>query len=402
MRSISIRLGVSNLLPRRLLGWPIEGLWRRSGWVHRAMTGRKLMNGLGACQAYVRRSAAVPGLPVVLKIDISPLCNLRCVTCVHAGAHCHPDLATQHFDASQRMSTDRFAQIIRQTAGRTSAVSLYYLGDPIVHPDLDEMCRIARAAGVNVHISTNFSVTLPDERLRAIARSGLTHLTVCVDGLSQATYELTRVGGRIDRIMANLERLCRLRRELGLHEPQIEVQYIKFRHNVGELEEARRRFEAMGIDQFTHFWGRLHNYVDVRADSYRVHGPRPGRRRPVCGWPYVTMVVLWNGDVIPCCIYRNDAPYAVGGDARTLGNVFATSVRDVWAGPAYRAVRRLVSDPGRASSDPELARCFCHGCPKAYVTDYVRNCHGGDACDWESLYESGPNGLPRRRVPSAT
>ena len=77
------------------------------------------------------------------------------------------------------------------------AVSMYYLGDPLMHPDLDEMCRITSNGGLNAHISSNFSFSLTDERLRSLVLSGLTHLTVCVDGFSHETYSRTRVGGRL-------------------------------------------------------------------------------------------------------------------------------------------------------------------------------------------------------------
>src|SRR5205085_1410671 len=161
---------------------------------------------------YALGTEGVAAWPTVLKIDISPVCNLRCTVCVHAAPNGDTDLERQEFHGRQRMSVADFRRIIAEVAGRTSAVSLYYLGDPLVHPDLDEMCGIARDAGMNVHISTNFSFKLTDERLARMARSGLTHLTVCVDGLRQESYERTRVGGRIDLVLSNLRRICAERR----------------------------------------------------------------------------------------------------------------------------------------------------------------------------------------------
>lgn len=52
-----------------------------------------------------------------------------------------------------------------------------YAGDPLVHPDLDRMCRIAHDAGVNSHINTNFSFPLSDARIDSIVASGLTRGT---------------------------------------------------------------------------------------------------------------------------------------------------------------------------------------------------------------------------------
>src|SRR5205823_6117091 len=151
--------------------------------------------------------------PVLLKVDISPLCNLHCTICVHARpiGDRTAELDAQRFRASDKMSVKAFTALADEVAGKTAAVSLYYLGDPIVHPHLEEICRVASSRGLNSHISTNFSVPLSDDRVVRLVETGLTHLTVCVDGLSQDTYNRTRVGGRIDVVLNNLGRLLEYR-----------------------------------------------------------------------------------------------------------------------------------------------------------------------------------------------
>ena len=83
-----------------------------------------------------------------------------------------------------------------------------------MHPHLDEICDATREAGINAHVSTNFSFTLSDDRLRSLLSCGLSHLSVCVDGLTQESYSKTRVGGRIELVLDNLRRLLQLRREM--------------------------------------------------------------------------------------------------------------------------------------------------------------------------------------------
>ncbi|HAG81051.1 MAG TPA: hypothetical protein DCL61_07730, partial [Cyanobacteria bacterium UBA12227] len=210
----------------------IRDAGRRKGWLIENLSLQKLLNmGVGVLQFAFKRERML-SWPVIVKIDISPLCNLKCTFCVHAAANGDPVLEEQRFRPSQKMTLEQYRSIIDQIAGRSTAVSLYYLGDPLVHPDLEEMCRIARKAGLNVHISTNFSFLLTDERVQQLVNSGLTHLTVCVDGLDQQKYQLTRVGGRLDWVLSNLRRVCNYRREQGRIYPKVEVQYIKFQHNL--------------------------------------------------------------------------------------------------------------------------------------------------------------------------
>jgi len=379
------------------MGTMIDGLKRRHGWFLTNLTPRKVLNLAMVGVDYALKRERVSAMPVVVKIDISPACNLSCTTCVHADANGNPALERQEFSGKQRMSVEQYRKIIDQIKGAATAVSLYYLGDPLVHPEMDEMSRIAFEAGLNVHISTNFSFVLSDDRIRRLVQSGLTHLSVCVDGLSQEKYQLTRVGGKIDRVLNNLERVVKFKRELGRKYPHVEVQYIKFQHNVDELEPARKRFETLGVDQFTDFWGDLGNYTDRDPENLTIRAPRENKRLPQCQWPHGSIVIKYNGDVIPCCTYRHGTQYAPDIDPRVLGNVFETSVRDVWNGKGYQEARRLVNNPEVIKLQPELANHFCHGCGAIFETNDQDLAHHSAVEKWEDVYVLGEDGRPIRK-----
>lgn len=380
----------------------IQTTWRRRSWLFRRLDARKVWNLAVATKDFVLKRETTRAMPAMVKIDISPVCNLRCTVCVHADAGESELLSRQDFAPSQRMTRDEFRQIVDRLRGRTTAVSLYTWGDPLTHPDLDALCRIAADAGLQVHISTNFSFKLSDERIRSIVESGLSHLTVCVDGLSQENYEKTRVGGNIERVLHNLERLCRVRRELGRRDPLVEVQFIKFQHNVHELEEARRRVLGYGVDEFASFWGALHNYADREPENYEVLAPKKAGAVPGCFWPHYSMVVKWNGDVIPCCEHRMAAQHAPGADARTFGNVFETDLRDIWNSLEYRQARRLVSDPSRSEREPELKKHFCDGCFVIFDTTIRDTARWANEHAWEEVHRRDERGKVVRRPRSET
>jgi MoaA/NifB/PqqE/SkfB family radical SAM enzyme len=340
--------------------------------------------------------------PVLVKIDLSPLCNLRCTWCVHSRPNGNPQLEKQKFHASQRMSLSQYRRIIEELRGKASAVSLFYLGDPLQHPDLDSMCRIAADAGLVVHVSTNFSVHLEDDRIRRLISSGVTHLTVCIDGITQETYQHTRVGGRIDWVLENLERVCRFRKELGQSKPFIEVQYLKFQHNVDELEMAKERFKSMGIDYLCDSeWGGLHNQTDLDPGTYAVGRPRKKKWLPHCVFPYFIPVIKYNGDVIPCCAFREGMQYSETDDPRVLGNVFQTSFAEVWNSPAYRELRGFCANPELINSRAALRENFCFGCPRLFETDQEKNRRPAQQYRFEEMYTIGEKGYPVRISPPA-
>lgn len=369
---------------------------RRRGWFIENLSAAKLVNLATCATQFVLKSEVMRAWPAVVKIDISPLCNLGCTACVHARPNGNATLERQAFSPSHKMTLDQYRRVVTEIAGRSVAVSLYYLGDPLMHPDLDAMCTITREAGLNSHVSTNFSFRLSDERLRRMVTSGLTHLTVCVDGLSQETYRRTRVGGQVNLVLSNLERLLKIRRQLGQEYPRVEVQYIKYQHNVVELERARSLFTSLGVDQVTDFWGMLHNTTDTDPGNYTVLQPKKQMALPQCVWPHFFMLIKYNGDAIPCCTYRQGAQYSDVGEQRVVGNVFETSVWDVWNSEHYRALRRLVSNPERAGAEPRLEKSFCHGCPAVYETDEATMRREAQDHRWEDLYQLDVRGRPVR------
>jgi MoaA/NifB/PqqE/SkfB family radical SAM enzyme len=378
----------------------INALVRRRAWLFGRMNARRALNLASAAKDFALGRETLSALPSFVKIDISPLCNLRCTACVHADPSGNPTLERQVFDPKHKMTLAQFGRIIEQIRGKTSAVSLYYLGDPMVHPDLDSMCRLAADAGLQVHISTNLSFGLKDDRIRSMVQSGLSHLTVCIDGLSQEKYERTRVGGNIGRVVHNLECISRVRRELGQHDPLIEVQYIMFQHNTDEVEQARQMCKDFGIDEFVTFWGDLHNWTSCDPANFDVRGPRPRKCFPRCHWPYFTTVIKWNGDVIPCCTYRQGMQYAPGADARVFGNVFEKDLREIWNSPDYQHARRMAADPMRSNQEPALKSHFCDACQVLFETTRYEKAQRADAVRFEEVFMLNEKGRPVRKAAS--
>ncbi len=382
----------------------IQTVVRRRRWLFTRLSFRKLWNLATTSIEFALRRETMLSKPAFVKIDISPICNLRCTVCVHADPGEGPLLQKQVFGKDHKMSPERFQEIIDAIKGHATAVSLYTWGDPLTHPQLVELCRIASDAGLQVHASTNFSFKWNDDKIRALVESGLTHLTVCVDGLSQEKYEKTRVGGRIDWVLDNCERTVAFRNAASRQYPLVEVQYIKYQHNLDELDAAKARCEELGVDEFASFWGALHNYADREPGSYEVHGPKATGALPGCYWPYYSMVVKWNGDVIPCCEHRMASQHADSVDARSFGNIFEKPLSEIWNGPAYQRARRLVSKPARSETEPELRENFCDGCFVIFDTSIRDNARWASEHAWEDVYSSDESrpGKSVRRPPSET
>jgi len=337
----------------------IKDFRRRQSWCF-SWNPKKLLNLIVALWDFAWGSSKSHAYPPMVKIDTTPLCPLRCTVCVHAD---YDRLPPQRFTGDMKMSMDMYRSIIDEIGDYSFGVSLYYLGDPFMHPQILEMCSYAKEQGVATHISSACSFRWSDKFIDRIVDSGLTHLTVCIDGITQESFGATRVGGRIEWVLDNLHRILQARaRKKSLH-PIIEVQYIKFIHNAGELEEARRMLEGWGVDDFWDFWGSTHNY----ADQTRAIGePLPKKRPPRCFEPWFVPTVKWDGDVLPCCHFRLAMQYSPGRDCHTIGNIKDGGLLAMWHSPEYERIRDLVANAPDVGERPEYKHLFCKGCHRLF------------------------------------
>jgi radical SAM protein with 4Fe4S-binding SPASM domain len=78
-----------------------------------------------------------------VNIEISNICNLQCSFC--------PEVIR----TKKLMSLDLFHKIIQQVAPLTEQVCLHLMGDPLVHPNLEEMVAICAEFNVKIFFVTN-------------------------------------------------------------------------------------------------------------------------------------------------------------------------------------------------------------------------------------------------------
>lgn len=78
-----------------------------------------------------------------VNIEISNICNLQCSFC--------PEVIR----TKKMMSLDLFRQVIQQVAPLTEQVCFHLMGDPLVHPHLQELVEICHESKVRIFFVTN-------------------------------------------------------------------------------------------------------------------------------------------------------------------------------------------------------------------------------------------------------
>ena len=208
----------------------------------------------------------VSHLPFAIKIDTTPNCQLKCIVCIHGNS-------PMSFK-DKNMSLALFEKILEEVDGITSAFSLYYLGEPFINKDTIKMVELASRKRITTFVSSNFSFNFGREEIKRIADSGLTSLTVCLDGMTQDIYERTRVKGRVDYIINNLKYLQQYKAENNRKFPFIEVQFLKYPHNEHEIPEIKKLALSLGLDQLNICNGTVVPWLEGGAEPEKVlnHG----------------------------------------------------------------------------------------------------------------------------------
>jgi MoaA/NifB/PqqE/SkfB family radical SAM enzyme len=180
----------------------------------------------------------------IVHLELTHRCNAACPMCarnIHGGA-LNPDMPLDELsiDDIRRILLPDFVRQLK----RIYACGNY--GDPMVARDCLPVFRYLREHGPDLHLDlhTNGSARRPDwwRELAAIMKDGPHYLRFGIDGLED-TNHLYRRGADWKTVMRSAEAFI----AAG---GRAEWDFLVFRHNEHQVEEARRLAEEMGFAEF--------------------------------------------------------------------------------------------------------------------------------------------------------
>jgi sulfatase maturation enzyme AslB (radical SAM superfamily) len=291
-----------------------------------------------------------PDFPPKLQIEVTNRCNLRCIMCTrNQMTRPQGDLT---FEAFQKVADDWSIE-------PWCTLILYYLGEPLLHKELERMIAYARSvehrspAPGPVGIQTN-GMLLTADRARSLLDAGLRHFAFSVDGL-EGDLERIRPGASYPQVEGNILGLARIARELGIEDLQIEISKLC---DDPEADEVKR-FLARWRDKahFVHLLGitRVAGNAYMAADGSikPIDQTRRAAAKRYCRQGQ-RLLVHADGSYGFCCGDVN------GG--LDLGSVWDRSVREVWNSPEIQAIRRKVAAADYEGLTPCLS-CVHSGGP---------------------------------------
>jgi MoaA/NifB/PqqE/SkfB family radical SAM enzyme len=258
------------------------------------------------------------------------------------------------------MEVSLFEQLMDEVGPYLLTASLWAWGEPLLHPRLADILRIAQKYPVATLLSTNGQNLYKDEVIKALIDHPPTYLIVAIDGLTDETNSKFRVGAKLDQILPGVRRLAELKRERKQVLPILHMRYIIMKQNEHELHKVKDFAEENGFDLLTLrtlscIDAPEQDYISRMPDSnefkaYNYHNDKRIRRRDfVCTEPFWFPSMLADGTIVACC-HDYNAEYPFGMLSKN------NSFFGIWGSKKASGVRGMIRD-----SKSEVNYCRC--CP---------------------------------------
>ena len=324
-----------------------------------------------------------------LYVEPTNLCNLACRTCLR-------NAWDETGGEMSRATFERILDGLRLLAPPPlPGPDVFFggYGEPLSHPSIVEMVAGAKALGGQVELITNGTLLTASLSLELI-RAGLDRLWVSLDGAHAQSYSDVRLGAELPEVLANVQRLRRLRPSGYRPRPRIGVSFVAMRSNIDDLGDLLKLASDIGaadvlvtnlIPHTADMVGEI--LYRTRAEGHRTsrfalaavrepaadgggraklesphHGAGNSQRRVSVGdvslsaasdrCPFITRAaaaVGWDGRFSPCLPLLYDQRSYLHGRPRfsrhyEVGNVNQRSLPELWDDPEHMAFRGRVSD----------------------------------------------------------
>ena len=278
----------------------------------------------------------MPSNPLALIAELTHRCPLHCV-------YCSNPLELQA--RSTELSTEDWSRVFQEAAALGVLQADFTGGEPLTRPDILELIRAARAAGLYVNLITSGS-PLDESRLDALVQAGLDHFQLSFQGARE------EIAQEISGTKAHSQKL-RVLEWLKRHRVAVTLNFVIHRRNIEQLPEmlalaetsSASRVEFANVQYYGWAFANRDGLLPTREQltqsidflkkaqerlagkikieyvvpDYYAKYPKPC----MGGWGRKLMLITPSGDALPC-----HAAQVIPG--LTFENVKNHSLRKIW------------------------------------------------------------------------
>jgi MoaA/NifB/PqqE/SkfB family radical SAM enzyme len=276
--------------------------------------------------------------PPQVVIENTSYCNLACIHC----AHKEMERPQRHM---ARALWDKIVEEIGRESPECEVWPTFYGEALILGDELWDRLNYAERAGCrHLVLNSNGTLLLRNDNIDKALDSPLRRLVFSLDGFSPEVFEKVRAKAHWEQVYPAVAELCRRRAARGQTYPLVIAQFSVMKENVGELDEYRRYWQALGAEVKVRpmlEWtatGSIRSETITHESDFRI----------ACPWSNNTMAIHQDGRVVAC---------AVDYEGRFVAaNLCHQTIREAW-----QVLRRGMRDPHREHRWNDIPK-ICQGC----------------------------------------
>ena len=267
------------------------------------------------------------GIPPVLTIEPTNLCNLHCPLCTTGAGEMER--------VTGKMTLETFKELIDKIGDDIFFLLVYHQGEPYLNKHFFDFVKKAKDKNIYVTTSTNGHY-FSEENIQKTFACGLDSMIVSIDGATQDSYEKYRVGGRLDKVIEGTKNLIHAKKQRKIRTPNVALQFLVMKHNESEIREIKKLANEIGVDRL------LIKNIEVRSKAeaeewlpreedfrrYNYNGSDlkvKNADKKYCARPWTSTLVNWDGTIVPCCFDKNGK--------YPMGSIHAASkMESIWQG----------------------------------------------------------------------
>lgn len=222
------------------------------------------------------------------------------------------------------LQKELISKVLNEQKKYLETIDLDLYGEFELNPQWFSLIKQISSAGFFTVLNTNASL-LNKDNAEKLTKSGLNFLSVSFDGASKETYEKIRRGAQFERTRENILHFLSINSSIFTV-----IQMVETTENRHETDEFYKLWADSKADVI-----RIKNYLPFDPDASHLN-PNPiimADNPPPCIFPWKTLVVYWDGTVVPCCV-DYDGKYV-------LGNALKQSIEEIWNGKPMQHLREM-------------------------------------------------------------
>lgn len=291
-----------------------------------------------------------------VRLEACTLCQLRCPACWRITAPERFNYGYLKFNNYKKF-VDKYN--IRK-------VSLAQQGEIFLNPELDKIIKYSYEKGIQLDAQEGVNGNdISDKVAKYLVKYNFGKISFSIDGITQDSYEKYRVGGNLEKVLENINKIKFYKRKYRSNNPELVWQFIVFGHNEHEIPKAKELSVKWEMPlSFMANWAPTFSPIknvkwceeqtglnfDSRPEMFLDWFLKNPTNNYYCTDLLRRPAIMFDGELFGCCVASNYMPM-------DKLNVFKDGYIEALNGDKVTRVRKWLAGEDVKVSDLPCAKC---------------------------------------------